>query len=144
MAWTSAAPLVRQPHDQGLDRVLDVLLRDPLPGVDQRVPGPGPHVRQADRVDPVCHPARAPHVLPFHSGLAGLFPPGHAELSDMYSKPICALDIARRTDSIRRSGWIALLLHYVINPARRLTTYNRRYVSFGFMIGWWLTACITG
>jgi hypothetical protein len=71
MAWTLAAPLVRQPHDQGLDRVLDVLLRDPLPGADQRVPGPGPHVRQVDRVDPVCHPARAPHVLPFHSGLAG-------------------------------------------------------------------------
>ncbi len=47
MAWTLAAPLVRQPHDQGLDRVLDVLLRDPLPGADQRVPGPGPHVRQA-------------------------------------------------------------------------------------------------
>ena len=45
---------------------------------------------------------RAPHVLPFHSGLAGLFLPGHAELADMYSKPICALDIARRTDSAIR------------------------------------------
>ena len=94
-----AAPLVRQPHDQGLDRVLDVLLRDPLPGADRRVPGPGPHVPQVDRVDPVCHPARAPYLLPLHSGLAGLFLPGHAELADMHSKPICALDIARRTDS---------------------------------------------
>jgi hypothetical protein len=72
MAWTLAAPLVRQPHDQGLDRVLDMLLQDPLPGADQRVPGPGPHIRQADRVDPVCHPARAPHVLPLHPGRAGL------------------------------------------------------------------------
>jgi len=119
MAWTLAAPLVRQPHDQGLDRVLDVLLRDPLPGADQRVPGPGPHVRQVDRVDPVCHPARAPHVLPFHSGLAGLFLPGHAELPDMYSKPICALDIARRTDSALGSLWFRDACH-VLLPALAL------------------------
>src|SRR5580704_124380 len=45
----------------------------------------------------------APHVLPFHSGLADLFRPGHAELADMYSKPVCALDIARRTDSAIRN-----------------------------------------
>ena len=64
-------------HDQGLDQVRYVFLRDPLPGADLRVPGPGPHVRQVDRVDPVCHPARPPHVLPFHcgSGNAGLFLP---------------------------------------------------------------------
>ena len=92
-------------HDQGLDWVL----RDPLPDVARRMSGPGPHVRQVDRVDPVCRPARAPHVLPFHSGLAGLFLPGHAELADMYSKPICALDIAMRSESAiypltRRNG----------------------------------------
>jgi hypothetical protein len=32
----------------------------------------------------------------------------------------------RAESAIRRWGWIALLLHYVINPARRLTTNNRR------------------
>jgi hypothetical protein len=38
------------------------------------------------------------------------------------------LDQCRRADSaIRRRDWITLLLHYVINPARRLTTNNRRY-----------------
>src|SRR5260370_32244584 len=87
MAWTLAAPLVRQPHDHGLDRVLHVLLRDPLPGADQRVTRPGPHIRQVDRIDPVCHPARAPHVLPFHSGLADLFLPGHAGLADCTPSP---------------------------------------------------------
>ena len=51
------------------------------------------------------YPARAPPVLPFHSGLAGLSLPGHAELADMYSKPICALDIARRTDSAIPCSW---------------------------------------
>jgi len=64
-------PSYGSPMTRDLTGVLDVLLRDPLPGADQRVPGPGPYVRQVDRVDPVCHPARAPHVLPFHSGLAG-------------------------------------------------------------------------
>ena len=53
----------RQPGDQRLDRVLDVLARDPLPGPDQRVPGALPHVAQVHGVDPVRHPARAPHVL---------------------------------------------------------------------------------
>jgi hypothetical protein len=41
MAWTLAAPLVRQPHDQGLDWVFGVLLRDRLPAADQPVAGPG-------------------------------------------------------------------------------------------------------
>jgi hypothetical protein len=33
--------------------------------------------------------------------------------------------ISRAESAIRRWDWIALLLHYVINPARRLTTNNR-------------------
>ena len=74
----------RQPHEQGLRRVLEVLAGDPLPGADQRVPGPFPHVRQVHRVDPVGHPARAPQVLPFHArgGLAGLFLPGLVDRPD--------------------------------------------------------------
>jgi len=35
---------------------------------------------------------------------------------------------AHTESAIRRRDWIALLLHYVINPARWLTTYNRRSV----------------
>ena len=74
----------RQPHDQGLHRVLDVLAGDPLPGADQRVPGLLPHVGQVHRVDPVRHPARAPHVLALdpRGGLAGLFLPGLVDRPD--------------------------------------------------------------
>jgi hypothetical protein len=35
----SRALVVGQAHDQGLDRVAEVLGRDPLPRADQRVPG---------------------------------------------------------------------------------------------------------
>ena len=74
----------RQAHDQGLDRVLDVLAGDPLPGADQRVPGAFPHVRQVHGVDPVGHPARAPQVLPLDArgGLAGLLLPGLVDRPD--------------------------------------------------------------
>jgi hypothetical protein len=39
----------RQAHEQGLHRVIDVLGRDPLRGLGQRVPGLLPHVRQVHR-----------------------------------------------------------------------------------------------
>ena len=45
----------RQPRDQGLDRVGDLLGRDPLAGADQCVPGAFPHVGQVHGVDPVRH-----------------------------------------------------------------------------------------
>ena len=74
MAWTLAAPLVRQPHDQGLDQVLDVLLRDPLPGADQRVPV---LTRTYDRwtvLIPFATRPAHPMYCRFRSGLAGPFP----------------------------------------------------------------------
>ena len=57
-----------QAGNQRLHRVGDVLSRDPLPGSDQRVPGPFPHVGQVHRVDPVRYPPGAAHVLAFHPG----------------------------------------------------------------------------
>ena len=60
----------RQPHDQGLHRVLEVLAGDPLAGADQRVPGLFPHVGQVHGVDPVGHLPRAPQVLPLDPAVA--------------------------------------------------------------------------
>ena len=79
----------RQPHDQGLHRVGDVLAGDPLPGADQRVPGPLPHVGQVHGVDPVGHLPRAPQVLALDSrgGLAGLFLPGLIDRADHQARP---------------------------------------------------------
>jgi len=48
------------------------------------------------------------------------------ELADLRMMFLKGPGIERHADSIRRWDWIALLLHYVINPARRLTTNNRR------------------
>ena len=79
----------RQPHEQGLHRVLEVLAGDPLPGADQRVPGPLPHVRQVHCIDPVGHPARAPQVLAFHARgrLAGLFLSRLVDRADHHPSP---------------------------------------------------------
>ena len=57
----------RQPGQQGLHRVGDVLRGNPLPCPGQRVAGLLPHIGQVHRVDPVRDPARAPHVLPLHA-----------------------------------------------------------------------------
>jgi len=75
LALGAEGQVQRQSHDQGLDRVLEVLARDPLPGADQRVPGAFPHVGHVHGADPVGHPARAPQVLPLDTRccLAGLF-----------------------------------------------------------------------
>ena len=79
----------RQAHDQRRHRVLDVLAGDPLPRPGQRVPGALPHIRQVHRVDPVRHPARAPHVLAFHPGghLAGLLLAGLVDRPDHQPAP---------------------------------------------------------
>jgi hypothetical protein len=42
---------------------------------------------------------------------------------------------ASRSESAGRWDWIATLPHYVINPARRLTTNNRQPVSLQVKIG---------
>ena len=55
----------RQAHDHRFHRVGDVFGRDPLPGADQRVPGPLPHIRHVHRGDPVGHLAHTPQVVPF-------------------------------------------------------------------------------
>ena len=91
----ASCPLVRNSRSSGspmtrdLHRVLDVLAGNPLPGADQRVPGPLPHVGQVHGVDPVGHPARAPQVLAFDSrrGLAGLFLPGLVDRADHQPAP---------------------------------------------------------
>jgi hypothetical protein len=79
----------RQPHDQGLHRVLDLLAGDPLPGADQRVPGAFPHVAQVYGIDPVGHLARAPQVLALDpaGGFAGLFLPGLVDRADHHPAP---------------------------------------------------------
>ena len=104
MAWTLAAPLVRQPMTRDLTGSCGIHCRTSLGAF----PVPA---RTYDRWTVLIPFATlpAPHVLPFHSGLADLFQPGHAELADMYSKPICALDIAMRSESAiypltRRNG----------------------------------------
>jgi hypothetical protein len=58
----------RQPRSQRPRRIGDLLAGDPLPGAGQRVPGALPRIRQVHRADPVRHPARAAHVLPFDAG----------------------------------------------------------------------------
>ena len=79
----------RQAHDQRLDRVLDVLAGYPLPRPGPRVPGSLLHIGQVHRVDPVRHPARAPHVLAFYPGsrLPGLLLAGLVDRSDHQPAP---------------------------------------------------------
>ena len=62
----------------GLHRVGDMLGRDPLPGPDQRVPGPLPHAGQVHGGDPVGHLPRAPQVVALRArrGFAGFLLPG--------------------------------------------------------------------
>jgi hypothetical protein len=60
--------ILRQAHDQRLHRIGEVLGGDPLPGADQRMPGPLAHIRQMHRGDPVGHLAHTPHVMPLDAG----------------------------------------------------------------------------
>jgi hypothetical protein len=57
----------RQPHHQRRHRVPDLSGRHPLPGADQRMPGPPAHIRQVHGSDAVGDLAHAPQVLPFHA-----------------------------------------------------------------------------
>jgi hypothetical protein len=84
----------RQPHDQALHRVCEVLAGNPLPGADQRVPRLLPHVGQMHRGDPVRHLPRAPQVVALDSrgGLAGLFLPGLVDRADHQPAPPPAPD----------------------------------------------------
>jgi hypothetical protein len=81
--------LQRQPHEQGLHRVGDVLAGDPLPGADQRMPDSFPHVGQVHGVDPVGHLPRAPQVLALDSrrSFPGLFLPGLVDRADHHPAP---------------------------------------------------------
>ena len=91
----ASCPLVRNCRSSGSPMTSDVTgssmcsRGDPLPGADQRVPGLLPHIGQVHRVDPVRHPARAPHVLPLHPGrgLAGLLLPGLVDRPDHQAAP---------------------------------------------------------
>jgi hypothetical protein len=78
-----------QPHEQGLDRVLDLLAGDPLAGADQRVPRLLPHVGQVHRGDAIRHLPRAPQVvaLDARGGLAGLFLAGLVDRADHQPAP---------------------------------------------------------
>jgi hypothetical protein len=49
----------------------------------------------------------------------------HPEPDDLPTAASKGRAAVGRAESIRRWDWIALLLHYVINPARWLTTNNR-------------------
>jgi hypothetical protein len=74
--------------------------------------------------------------MPAHAAMRHNADEREPELNVLY---ICVRSVGATADgtesaSIRRCDWIALLLHYVINPARRLTTNNRRSV------GWLLLA----
>ena len=120
----------RQPHDQRLDRVLDVLAGNPLPGADQRVPGLLPHVGQVHRVDPVGHLPRAPQVLALDSrgGLAGLFLPGLVDRPDHQAAPPPpaprrVLQPGRREPAHhahRGEGVPARVIEQPLGPVRRL------------------------
>ena len=79
----------RQPHDQGPDRVGDVLAGDPLPGADQRVPGLVPHAGQVHGVDPVGHPSAHPMYwrLTPGGGLSRFFLPGLVDRADHHPAP---------------------------------------------------------
>jgi hypothetical protein len=50
-----------------------------------------------------------------------------------------ALNVTSAESAIRRWDWIAFLLHFVINPARRLTTNNRRSCGYDVEADWAVT-----
>jgi hypothetical protein len=84
LALGAEGQAIRQAHDSGLDRIIDVGGRNPFPGADQRVPGAFPDVGQVRGVDAVGHLARAAQVLPFHAGrqLTGLDLAGFIDRAD--------------------------------------------------------------
>jgi hypothetical protein len=113
-----------QAGGDGGDRIGDLLGGDSLAGADQRVPGPGADVGEADGVDAVVDAACAAHVLALDAscGLALFLLAGLVECSD--GQAVGPAAASRWVTAKRRTALIA-------PRASQRARFSRRWVAGG-------------